>query len=197
MSEFESLLIKARSGDSSAVESLLQRHLAGLHGFVRLRLNRALRRRESSSDLVQSVCLQAIQNLDALRGESEAAFKQWLYAIALRKILDRQDYHGAQKRDVGREVAWSVDAQVDDAGALGRYVELATPSHQAMTREAIESIESALDRLPHEYREVLTLSRIMGFSGGELAKQIGKTEVATRKLLSRARARLAMFLVGP
>lgn len=194
MSEFQQLLERAKRGDNEARELLLQRHLAGLHGFVRLRLGRALRRRESSSDLVQSVCLQAIQNLGSLRGDDEAAFKQWLYAIALRKILDKRDYHGAQKRDVAREVALSFDSRIEDEDLLDCYAALGTPSQQAMSREAIDRIESAFDQLPDDYREVLTLSRIVGLSGAELARRLGKSEVATRKLLSRARARLAMLL---
>lgn len=195
MSDFEQLLERAKRGDNEAIEVLLQRHLAGLHGFVRLRLGQALRRRESCSDLVQSVCVQAIQNLDRLRGDNEAAFKQWLYAIALRKILDKRDYHGAQKRDVGREVALlGFDSRIEDDQLLDCYAALGTPSQQAMSREAIERIESAFDQLPEEYREVLTLARIVGLSGSELAARLGKSEVATRKLLSRARARLAMLL---
>ena len=64
--------------------------------------------------------------------------------------------------------------------------ELEPASHPGATR--------ALDRMPDEYRQVVTLSRRGGLSHAEVAAELGKTEGATRMLLHRALARLGVEL---
>jgi DNA-directed RNA polymerase specialized sigma24 family protein len=49
--------------------------------------------------------------------------------------------------------------------------------------------------MPDDYRTVITLSCIVGMSHAEIAEELGWLEPAVRKLLSRARARLARLLV--
>ena len=70
----------------------------------RLRAGEFVRARESSSDLVQSVCREVLANIGRFQHPSESAFKQWLFREALRKIVDRRDYWLAEKREVLREV---------------------------------------------------------------------------------------------
>ena len=66
-----------------------------------------------------------------------------------------------------------------------------TPSRNVVVREELARIEAAFDQLPDEYREVITLARIVGLSHGEIGIRSGRNETAVRKLLSRARARRA------
>jgi RNA polymerase sigma-70 factor (ECF subfamily) len=60
-----------------------------------------------------------------------------------------------------------------------------------MANEQADRIEAALDRLPADYREVICLSRFAGFSHAEIAAEMGRSELATRSLLSRALSQLA------
>lgn len=194
LDSFRDLLQRAKDGDAEALEALLVPHLPGLTGFVRLRGGALVRGRDSSEDVVQSVCRQVVHGIAGLRGETEQAFKQWLYAIALNRVRDRVDHLLADRRDVRREVPLPFDSHVDDGAVLQCYATLETPSQHAMTKEAIERIESAFDLLPGEYRDVLMLTRIAGLSYAEVAAQLGRSEGAVRQLLHRARARLAMLL---
>ena len=59
----------------------------------------------------------------------------------------------------------------------------------------IDTSTSAFDRLPEAHREVIVLAKVMGLSRGEIAAQMGRTEIAVRTLLSRALAQLAGELV--
>ena len=61
-------------------------------------------------------------------------------------------------------------------------------------REEVLRIEQAFEELPENFREVITLSRILGLSHREIAEQTGSTEGATRALLFRALARLSRLL---
>lgn len=188
------LLVEAAArGDARAVEQLIAGHLPGLRAYLRLRAGAMLRARESSSDLVQSVCRDVLQNLDQFKYPGEAAFRAWLYATALRKVADRAEYWQAQKRDAARDRP----LEGNDEALLAVYrTSFASPSAHAMGREAMERLEDAFERLSEDYREVIVLSRICGLSRAEVAQAMGRTEASVRNLLSRALAELAEHLEG-
>jgi len=193
------LVEAAAAGDAAAVETLLQQHLPGLRAYVRLRAGPMLRARESASDLVQSVCRDVLENIERFRYPGESAFKAWLYATAMRKIADRAEYWTAGKRDVARE-ALALDAPLggsdgDQDGRLAAvYGSIYSPSRVAMGREVMARLESAFEKLPEDYREVIVLARIVGLSRTEIAERMGRTEASVRNLLSRALAELATHL---
>ena len=54
-----------------------------------------------------------------------------------------------------------------------------------------ERLQRAFSTLPDEYREVITLARVVGLPHAEIAVKLGKSEGAVRILLHRALARLA------
>lgn len=189
------LLGPASQGDPAALERLLAMHQGPLRAFVRLRVGPALRARESASDIVQSAVREVLQHLDRFQGNGEAGFRAWLYATALRKIADRADYWGAQKRDAAREVR--LDAATDSEGDLAAvYESLASPSLMAAGRETLERLERAMDGLGDEQREVIVLSRIAGLSHAELGERLGCSEATARQRVFRALATLAQRMGG-
>lgn len=200
MSEDSRDLVKSASqGDQPAVDELLNRHLPGLRAFIRLRAGPVIRRRESASDLTQSVCREVLEHLDRFQYGDEAGFKRWLYTTALRKILNRYEYYGAEKRNFMREEAApeasSHASSANSSRPLSDYYRtFSTPSQHAMKQEEIERVEKAFDELSDEQREVVTLAHVVGLSRAEIAQQIGKSEGAVRTMLSRALAHLAEIL---
>ncbi len=168
-------------------EELIERHLAGLHAFVRLKAGPGILCRESTSDLVQSVCRELLEHRDRFVHGGEEGFRRWLHVEALRKIHDRYRRQFAQKRDLGREIEKS-GAWLDACDAFG------TPSRHAAGREELERLESAFAELSDEEQNVILWSRFCGLKHDEIAEAIGKTPVATRKVLSRALAKLAEWL---
>jgi RNA polymerase sigma-70 factor (ECF subfamily) len=191
------LLESASRGDSVSLDQLLVRYLPGLRAFVRLRMGEHLRARESCSDLVQSVCREVLQDLDEFDYRSEVAFKQWLYTRALNKILNRDRFYKAEKRNIAREVkAPAETSSPQDRLLLEAYQTVFTPSRDAAAHEEIHRLEQAFEELPENYREVITLSRVVGLSHREIGEQIGKNEGAVRVLLHRALARLGRLMDG-
>ncbi len=190
--EIEALTREAAAGDRDALERLLTVYLPSLRAFVRSRLGRVVRERESSSDVAQSVCREVLQQAETFQFASEGAFKRWLFRMALRKLSRRRDYLLAEKRDALRDQRHSESDKM-----LGHaYASFGTPSQHAMAREGIERIESALEKLSPEHREVIVLTRFVGMSHGEIAEELGKSEVAVRMLLHRALANLAVHING-
>lgn len=185
----------AARGDESAVGKLLELHLPELRAFVRLRAGALIRARESTSDIVQSVCREVLQNAERFRFPTETAFRQWLFTTALRKLVDRREHWQAAKRDHGREQPLGPEAgALSESRLVAAYRRLSSPSGHAMAREEIERLEAAFDQLPEDYREVITLARILGLSRAEIAQQMGRTEASVRMLLVRALSQLAAIL---
>jgi len=59
---------------------------------------------------------------------------------------------------------------------------------------AMRRFEEAFDALPAEYREIITLARLVELSRADAAGRTIFTEAANRRLLSRALARLAVLV---
>ncbi len=174
------LALRATQGDRAAVVELLANYMPRLRAFVRLRLNDALRQRESKSDVVQSVCREVLEGAGQFRYQGEERFRAWLFTTALNKIRERARYWGAEKR------AAHAATPVSSAALIDAYAMLHTPSQVAIGKELAAKMERAFDELSEEYREVITLIRIVGLSHHEAAAQMNRSEGATRMLLSRA-----------
>jgi RNA polymerase sigma-70 factor (ECF subfamily) len=184
----------AARGDRAAIDELVEHYLPELRAFVRLRLGAALRQREAHSDIVQSACREALERAESFRHAGAAAFRKWLFTMALRKIGKRMRHHRAQKRDVAREAPRAIHSDADDARVVDCYHTFSSPSERAVAREEMERVEAAFEQLSEEQREVVTLAHIVGLSRAEIAAQIGSTEGAVRVTLHRALAKLSRLL---
>lgn len=183
-------LARARDGDHAALGQLLTRQVARLQAFVSRRLSHALRRRESSQDLVQSVLREAVRDFPRADLSDAPSFRAWLYVAADRKVKGRGRFWGRARRRAEREVA--LDERGELLAALtGRDP---SPSQDAVLNDELERLARAFAALPPDWREVILLARVRSLSHAEIAKRLGRSESATRTLLSRALARLATEL---
>lgn len=132
------------------------------------------------------MCRDVLQNLERFQYPGEGGFRKWLFTTALRKIADRYEHYHAGKRDIRKDASTAGDDAVLEA-CRGFY----TPSRHAAAREELARLQSVLQTLDEEKREVIVMSRLVGLSHAEIAAELGKSEVAVRKLLSRALAELA------
>jgi RNA polymerase sigma-70 factor (ECF subfamily) len=182
------LVEAARRADRAAIEELLVQHLSPLEAFVRLRMGKAMRAKLTAPDLVQSVCREVLEDLSEFEWRGEAQFRHWLYTRAQNKLLEKQRYLTAAKRDPAREQAQPVESTT----FLPSYQHLVTPSRMVAAKELIAHLEAAFDELPEDYREAITLHRICGLSHAEIAERMGRSEGAVRNLVYRGLSRLAL-----
>lgn len=185
-------LRRALDGDLEARAELLARHRERLRAFVARRLGRRLRARESSQDVVQSVLGDVWARFDRLprsRRIERSGFLRWVLRTADRKLKSRGRFWSRLRRSVDRE-------DPEAAGRLDQLVagRLDTPSAHLSAKEELDRVERAFARLPDDWRDVVALVRLSGLSHAEVARRLGRTESATRTLLSRALARLATEL---
>lgn len=183
----------ARRGEPHAVDSLFARNLPPLVAFIRARAGKAIAARESAHDIAQSVFREVLQDVDQIRLEGEGAFRNWLFQQATRKVLDRAKFHGRERRDVAREQAIPEAGPAADA-ILACYASIATPSRHAAAKEELQRFEAAVQELPENQRDAVTMSRLMGLSYEQIAAQMGTTESAVRGLVARGLAALSSAL---
>jgi RNA polymerase sigma-70 factor (ECF subfamily) len=186
---------RAAPNDGPTIERLLERHLPAVRAFVRVHMGQKLRAKESTSDLVQSVCRELLTHQARFQHAGEPGFQAWLFTTARRKIANRARDLERQKRQTGREVDDLSESAVADLGAA--YARISSPSGRLLRAEEVARLEAAIDRLPAEQREAITLAHLVGLSRAEIGQQLDKTEEAVRALLHRAKARLAMLLSEP
>ncbi|MBN2191336.1 MAG: sigma-70 family RNA polymerase sigma factor, partial [Polyangiaceae bacterium] len=180
----ETLISRASGGDDAAISALLNRHLPALRAFIRLRMGPRVRRWETDSDVVQSVCLEVLKNLRDFTYRGEATFRHWLFTAAQFKVAEKERYYRAEKRDPARLQGRAVDFATDHAEvALEICRAVGTPSEHAIGQETLKRIEAALDRLSEPAREVVLLSRLAGLSNQEIAEATGRTKSAVTSLL--------------
>lgn len=190
------LIGQASRGDAGAVSRLLERHLPALRAYIRLRMGPKLRRWETESDVAQSVCVEALKNLNGRHFRGEATFRHWLFQAAQHKLVALHRYHHAARRDTDRLASEQREDALGDGDPVDRAIfrALGSPSEYAVRRETLERIHQALDRMSEETREVVALSRLAGLSNPEIAKILGRPESTVRSTLSRGLVKLARAL---
>ncbi len=179
------------SGEADLDRRLVD-ELPRLRGYVRLRCGPLLRRYEEESDLVQSVCREALQARGDYRDLGPAAFRAWLMQQIERKVVDRIRRLQAQKRDVRREVTASPGVEPPDLSQL--YATLSTPSGEAMGREFLEKLEERFHELPEKQQRAVLLHHLMGLAIPDVARELGESDHYTRTLISRGFVKLSELL---
>jgi RNA polymerase sigma-70 factor (ECF subfamily) len=176
----ESLLERARHGDSAAFTALVERYQDELYTMA-LRL---LGTPADAADVVQETFLRAYMNLPSLRATS---VRGWLFRVAVNASRD------VQRRAVRRP------ADPLDAGD-GKVLELPSqelgPEAAAEARERAEAIRSALMDLPLDYRVAVVLRDVNDLSYEEIAEALHVPLGTVKSRLSRARLQLAGALRG-
>ena len=178
------LVRKIQGGDTDAWNRLYARYHDELLFAVRCRLGPGLRTHLQSEDVLQSVMLEAMGELERFVPRGDSSLRHFLHVLITNKIRDRVDTYGAQKRKGTVALTDSMVAAVPGFDGELRY-------HEA---ERFEKLERVMGLLPDEMREAILLRKVEGLSSKEAAERMGKGEDALRKLFSRAMARLTMMM---
>jgi RNA polymerase sigma factor (sigma-70 family) len=198
----KSLLVAAKLGSEEAINKLFAQHQARILRIVRLRLSPTLRPKLQlqSMDIVQEVFIHALQNLKDFEPQSQGHFFNWLSKKVEWYIKDRLDYVNRLKRKApegeistgqddiikikkhGQDMPVHVKDAIEDNGP--------TPSQYAVKKDREELIDSLLDLLEPEDKEIIINRNLEELSFAEMGKIQNKSEDAARKQYSRAFKRL-------
>jgi RNA polymerase sigma-70 factor (subfamily 1) len=176
------LISEAQKGNQDALNNLVSRYLGKVRTAVRYRLGPKLRAKVESWDLVQSVMLEAVGDLNEFKPKGHSSFLNWLNTLVERKIRDKIDYFKAGKRDMDREVPLpesSVELRPKPKAPVG-----------PREREEMDLVERALDGLSPVYRDILVQVKFEGIPVPDVASKLGRTEASVRKIVTRGLLRL-------
>jgi RNA polymerase sigma-70 factor (ECF subfamily) len=140
------------------------------------------RNRSDIDDLLQEVYVRVCE---AARREIPHPAKPFVFAVARNLLVDR----------VRREHIVSIET-VSDLDALGVAVEEPGPDRNAMARQELRRLQTALDQLPPRARQAVLLRKIEGLSYREIAVRMGIGEDTVSEHLSKAMYALADTLYG-
>ncbi len=164
----ETLIERAKGGDSRAFEMLYRRSVDKVYGLC-LRMTGNVGEAE---DCVQEAFIQAWKQLGKFRGDS--AFSTWLHRIAVNAVLGRMR---KAKREEDRIKAVSEQTS-------------ASPVTAADTGE-LRDLAEAVEGLPEGARYVFVLSAIYGYSHEEASSMLGIAVGTSKAQLHRARRLLS------
>jgi RNA polymerase sigma-70 factor (ECF subfamily) len=185
------LIERARRDEPGALDRLLDSYRNYLRLLARTGLDASLQGKADPSDLVQDALLRAAQRFGQFRGATDAELAGWLRQILARCLADLVRRYGTGSRRAGREQ--SLDQLLDRSSEAMERV-LATggpsPSSSAQRRDLGVVLSDALAQLSEDQREVLVLHHLEGLGWDEVARRLGRTPNAVRKLWARALGQL-------
>lgn len=174
----QSLIDRARAGDSEALERLFARYRKPLQRWASGRLPKWARDISDTEDLVQETLLSTFKRIGDFEPRRVGAFQAYLRQALLNRIREELRRKGRRPDHTDLD-----DIEIDSAES---------PLEQAIGRESVERYEQALARLEAEEREAIIARIEMGYTYEELAEALGKpTADAARKTAQRALVRLA------
>jgi RNA polymerase sigma-70 factor, ECF subfamily len=187
----ESLLGAVRGGDEQKLGQLLTLYRNYLTILASTQLDARLRRRLSTSDVVQEAMLGAYRDFSKFRGSSERELLAWLRQILINCLHHAYETHvQAGRRDVRREVSLDQMNRALDRSAVRLEHGLAdrgpSPSAPVRERERAVAIADQLAKLKPDDREVIVLRNLQGLPFEEVAERMGRKPGAVRMLWLRA-----------
>jgi RNA polymerase sigma-70 factor (ECF subfamily) len=192
----EELTRRVKQGDDDALLQYAKACKPQLLAFVERNLSDAMRRKVEAVDIVQDASISAFNSIGEVDLSEREPFS-WLCHLAERKIIDaHRKYFGAQKRSASREVGLgSPGSESRPGGIIDMLITSMTSPSKAFSRNQREfKLLQALETLPEEQRAAIRLRYVEGLPTKEIAAQIGKSDVATRVMLSRSLSKLQEVL---
>ena len=170
---WSSLMVSAQSGDEHAYRQLLEELAVVIQKF--------LRNRFGNHNFIEDCVQESLISVHNARHtyDSNRPFRAWLFAIVRNKAIDNIRRQTARTKAVD---LYRIEQEV---------------SGQAATREFSRSdiIDGQLlDMLPEKDKEVLVLTKIMGFSVAETAQKLDISQGAVKVRVYRAVRKLRQLL---
>lgn len=176
----EILVNRSKIGDIEAFEELISKYQKRVFNIVLRIVGNA----DEAEDVSQEVFLKVFKSIAGFKGNS--SFYTWLYRITINECMDF-----IKKRK--KTAAYSLDAPLEtDEDELKKEVEDKSESTEDKVerKEVREYIVKALMTLTAEYRSVIVLRDIQGFSYEEIAHILKCPEGTVKSRINRARSEL-------
>lgn len=183
------LIRRTLEGDQMAFADLVRRYQRRVSATVRSVLGEMSR--EDLADVVQEIFLLVFRALAGFRGDSQ--FGTYLTRIALRHC-----YREGKRRRTRRSIFSSFESP--NAGEEPKEARLpatgGATDRPMVAAERRDAVNSALERLPEEFRTVLVLRVVEEMPVEEVAAALGVSTGTVKSRLFRAKEKMRELLQG-
>ena len=179
--EDDLLIIKAQNGDEGAFKFLMTKYYprvyASLFAFTKSR--------EDSEDLTQLTFIKVWQKINSFRGDS--AFYTWLYRIGINTAKNHLVSLGKRPKAMdANEIE-----EMENYESMSELRVSETPESTMMSNQIAETVNSAIQNLPDELREAISLREIDGLCYEEISELMDCPIGTVRSRIFRARETIA------
>lgn len=174
------LVERAAAGDHRAFELLVIKYQRRIERLI----GRMVRDVDVVQDIAQETFIRAWRALHQFRGDAQ--FYTWLYRIAVntakKTLLE-------MKRDpiVTETALLSADSEDETSRPQNELTAEATPESELAAREIAAAVNAAMEALPEDLRQAITLREIEGLSYEEIAEAMNCPIGTVRSRIFRAR----------
>ena len=181
-------VMRCQSGDADAFEVLVERHQKRMLNIA----YRMLGDYEEACDIVQESFLSAYRSIRSFR--RQAKFSTWLYGIVVNHSKNRLKQIAGRSRHETQSVDGPVELK--NGSVFRQAADCGESAADGLEKREMEkAIQGCIASLESEYREVLVLRDIQGFSYEEIRGMLSLPEGTVKSRLFRARAALKDRLV--
>jgi RNA polymerase sigma-70 factor (ECF subfamily) len=180
------LVEQAKHGDIEAFEQLI----IGCEKKVFNIAYRMIGNYDDANELAQEVFLKAFKSIKNFKGDS--LFSTWIYKVTANVCLD-------EIRRRKNKVVISLDQDIElKEGEVKRQIPdtAPTPEMEAETNEIKNAVNESIQQLPDDYKSMIILRDIQGFSYDEISKIVNCPEGTVKSRINRARQALKKILQG-
>jgi RNA polymerase sigma-70 factor (ECF subfamily) len=161
-------MLKVKNGDIDKMGLLYERYYRQLYRF----LFNMTRQKELSEDMVQNIFLRMLKYPEGFMGFGE--FKMWMYHIARNSVYD---HFRKVKRTPSNSDLKDYEERIEGEQHTDAPLE---------KEQELKTLETAMEKLSDENRELLILCRFQELKYNEIAKILNTTEGAIKVRVHRA-----------
>ena len=172
-----------RNLDQERYGEIIERYQGKLFAY----LFRLIGSRDEAQDILQDVFLKAYRNLQSY--DTARKFSSWIYRIAHNEAVNF-----IKRKSLKRFIPWEDIAATKDKLDMASFEDGA--DKEWLRKEIGEEVNTALDKIPFKYKQVLVLRYFSDKSYDEISEILGKPINTVGTLISRAKKKLSEELKG-
>ena len=173
------LVERAVAGDQKAFELLVIKYQRRIQRLI----GRMVRDVDLVEDIAQETFIRAYRALGQFRGEAQ--FYTWLYRIAVNTA--KKALMDLKRNPTVSENAYKTSDDDETSPLENELTSSETPDAVLASKEIAQIINTAMDALPEELRQAITLREIEGLSYEEISEAMGCPIGTVRSRIFRAR----------
>ncbi|MDC0357722.1 sigma-70 family RNA polymerase sigma factor [Oligoflexia bacterium] len=179
--QIDSKLVKDfKNGDKASYVELLSRYSEKVHNLAM----RITRNEQDAEEILQDVFITVFNKINTFEGKS--AFSSWLYRItantSFMKLRQRKKHAAVSLDDLGYSAK--------DDSWLGGRSDTCDTNYISSRHELRHELETAISKLPKEYKTIFILRDVDGLSNQEVGEVLNLSVPAVKSRLHRSRLML-------